>query len=666
MEDDGHRVVIDTSDHDAAHISVHKCTPQDAGRYTCKIKNQAGEVEIPVDVEVLAPPAQVSGAPKCSNVSAKGVDLTWEPAVESGGLPTTHYVVERKEEGRQVWAPIGKTKDGKTCKFHAGGVAGKRYQYRVKAVNSAAEGKESDESKSVLLKSDFDPPGPVLGEIAKVDSTDDSITLGWEEVKKDGGSPIIGYVVEKRRKGQIGWSRCNEPEDCTKGEYRVSRLQTGTDYEFRVTAVNGAGESDPSHASRAFNASMAVAPPGEPADLEMIDSTNTSMTFGWKESDLCGGSSIIGYEIELKQESTDKWVSYSNGPIRGNRFSVRGLELGKSYQARIRTVNTGSYSRWLYCKKNLLAAATAIIPEFKLTPELEVAVRKGIQINAGSSIRIHVPYHARPRPVIRWTRDDNEVEDSNTNDMDGLSQLLVRGARRWHSGAYKIVLKNSSGSKDLTINVTVIDVPPAPVGPLVTSNITESGITLTWKKPKTDGGAPVKFYTVQKRDSRGRDWSTVTSKIKQCTYSITDLDKQRSYYFRVLAENDIGTGDPLQTTDVIFFKLKVAKVQIEELVHDERDLRKQPVVTVPLRPRKVPDGVKVTLSCSVAGKPAPSIKWFKNGNEVNDRNIFKENVIGLCRLVIKKTRNSDAGTYKMVAENEVGSAETEAVLTITD
>ena len=50
---------------------------------------------------------------------------------------------------------VGKTKDGKTCKFHAGGVAGKRYQYRVKAVNSAAEGKESDESKSVLLKSDF-------------------------------------------------------------------------------------------------------------------------------------------------------------------------------------------------------------------------------------------------------------------------------------------------------------------------------------------------------------------------------------------------------------------------------------------------------------------------------------------------------------------------------
>ena len=45
--------MIDTSDRDAKHISVHKCTPKSAGSYTSKIKNQAGEDETSIDVEVL-------------------------------------------------------------------------------------------------------------------------------------------------------------------------------------------------------------------------------------------------------------------------------------------------------------------------------------------------------------------------------------------------------------------------------------------------------------------------------------------------------------------------------------------------------------------------------------------------------------------------------------
>merc|ERR1712096_468346 len=122
---------------------------------------------------------------------------------------------------------------------------------------------------------------------------------------------------------------------------------------------------------------------------------------------------------------------------------------------------------------------------------------------------------------------------------------------------------------------------------------------------------------------------------------------------------------PLQTKDIIFFKRKREKVQIEDLKLDEADLRKPPKVTVPLKNRAVPDGVKVTLSCSVSGKPYPNIRWVKNNKEICDKNILKENVIGLCRLVIKKTRASDAGVYKVIASNDVGECETKCELKIT-
>jgi len=665
VEDDGHRVVVDHSDHDAAHISVYRAEPDDAGRYVCRIKNAAGEVVVPVDVEILAPPAKVEGKIEFGDVTSKGVDLSWTPVKEDGGLPVTHYIVERKEVGRKVWANVGKTKDGATCKFHGTGIPGKQYQYRVKAVNDASEGEESAPSDVIVLKEPFDPPAAVSGEIGKIDSTDDSITISWEEVTEDHGSPIIGYVIEKRKKGSAVWVKCNEPEDCKRTEFKATKLQKGTEYEFRVMAVNGGGESDPSVPSRPFTATMSVAPPGEPSDLKLVDSTNTSMTLGWKEAALCGGADIIGYEIELKREMTDKWIPYTTSPVKGNQFTIKGLELGKAYQARIRTVNQGAHSRWYYLKSNLLAAETLIAPEFKMTSELEMAIRKGIQVNAGTTIRLHVPYHARPRPTIKWTRDDTDVDEALINDMEGISQLAIRGSRSWHTGSYTIALTNSSGTQKLTIKVVVIDSPSAPEGPLVVSDMNDSGLTLSWKPPKHDGGSKVKCYTIQKREARGRDWSTLTGKVKECKFTINELAKQRSFYFRVLAENEIGLGDPLQTKDMIFIKQKVEKVQIEDITRDEKDLRKPPSVSVPLKSRKVPDGVKVTLSCSIAGKPYPSIKWLKNGREVNDQHIFKENVIGLCRLVITQTKATDSGTYKVVAENEVGKTETSATLTIT-
>jgi len=75
------------------------------------------------------------------------------------------------------------------------------------------------------------------------------------------------------------------------------------EYEFRVIAVNAAGEGDPSKASRPITARIPVDPPGEPSGLELIDSTTSSLTFQWKDTDQPGGAELLGYDIELKKVS---------------------------------------------------------------------------------------------------------------------------------------------------------------------------------------------------------------------------------------------------------------------------------------------------------------------------------------------------------------------------
>ena len=63
---------------------------------------------------------------------------------------------------------------------------------------------------------------------------------------------------------------------------------------------------------------------------------------------------------------------------------------------------------------------------------------------------------ARPRPTIKWTRDGLQVGEAYINDLEGITQLQIRGTRSWHTGTYTVQLDNASGRKKLDIKVTVI------------------------------------------------------------------------------------------------------------------------------------------------------------------------------------------------------------------
>ena len=56
---------------------------------------------------------------------------------------------------------------------------------------------------------------------------------------------LIGYIVEKKPKDSDVWTRCNDfpVSDCG---YTVSGLPEGSEMEFRVIAVNQAGDGEPS------------------------------------------------------------------------------------------------------------------------------------------------------------------------------------------------------------------------------------------------------------------------------------------------------------------------------------------------------------------------------------------------------------------------------------
>ena len=91
------------------------------------------------------------------------------------------------------------------------------------------------------------PDAPSAPEIT--DTTPRSIGLKWQKPKSDGGSPIQGYIVERREPGvHDEWKPVNT-NPIVGTHYSVPNLEEGHGYEFRVIAVNDAGPGKPSKAS---------------------------------------------------------------------------------------------------------------------------------------------------------------------------------------------------------------------------------------------------------------------------------------------------------------------------------------------------------------------------------------------------------------------------------
>ena len=85
----------------------------------------------------------------------------------------------------------------------------------------------------------LDLPGPTSKPKVN-DITRESCKLSWRAPEVDGGSAVIGYNVERTCCDVIRWFRVNQEvvKDVT---YTATNLSEGTEYFFRISAVNSAG-----------------------------------------------------------------------------------------------------------------------------------------------------------------------------------------------------------------------------------------------------------------------------------------------------------------------------------------------------------------------------------------------------------------------------------------
>ncbi|XP_056355739.1 neogenin isoform X6 [Oenanthe melanoleuca] len=109
---------------------------------------------------------------------------------------------------------------------------------------------------------------------------------------------------------------------------------------------------------------------------------------------------------------------------------------------------------------------------------------------------------------------------------------------------------------------------------------------------------------------------------------------------------------------------------IAESGNDTLEAQAELTVQVPPRFLRRPvniyahESMDIVFECEVAGKPAPTVRWLKNGDVVIPSDYFR--IVKEHNLQVLGLVKSDEGFYQCIAENDVGNAQAGAQLIILD
>lgn len=291
------------------------------------------------------------------------------------------------------------------------------------------------------------------------------------------------------------------------------------------------------------------------------------------------------------------------------------------------------------------------------------------KIDAGQDLQFYCKVEATPEATVLWYKDgipltDNDKTTITFDKGSGECRLVIKNAEAGHAGTYRCVASNRIGTTN-TSALASVQAPKEEVAkegaePFFTKGLVDQwldrGETLTFHCEVTGDPQPeIKWYrngTLLKPNDKISIENTPDGK---CTLTIKDCNMTDEGVYRCEASNAHGTAKTQANAHVDMQLSKAEPLKVAE--------GQAPRFVVPLEDSSVFKGSNVPLECKVAGDPIPSVKWTKDGNPLWDdpRYEWDNNpTAGTYRLLIKDFSAADEGTYRVVANNESGSASTKA------
>lgn len=370
-----------------------------------------------------------------------------------------------------------------------------------------------------------------------------SVTLVWEPPLNDGGARIHHYIVERREASRRTWQQSGGK--CTQHILKIQDLLEGVPYFFRVSAENQHGLGE---AFELTEPVTATAEPAPPKRLDVLDTTDNSVSLGWLKPEHDGGSRIQGFIIEAKPKGTDKWMVVGN--TKNLTYVVEKLNKGDEYDFRVKAKNEAGFSK----PRETLASVLVKEPHIEPAADLSEITNQLITCRSGNTFTIDVPISGRPAPKVSWRLEEMRLKNSDRVAIKvakDRTSISVKEAMRGDGGKYYLTLENVVGTKTFTVEVNVIGRPSPPTGPIEISSITSESCVLNWEPPEDDGGTDITNYIVEKRESGSTAWQLINSSVKRTSLHVSHLTKYMQYTFRVCAENRFGVSKSTESETIV-------------------------------------------------------------------------------------------------------------------
>ncbi|XP_074498623.1 immunoglobulin-like and fibronectin type III domain-containing protein 1 [Sebastes fasciatus] len=656
--DDSNTKIEKSASH--SRLLLSRCQRKDTGEIKIKLKNEDGFIEAISQLIVLDKPTPPLGPAEVTESSAICVEFRWRPPKDDGGSPVINYIMERQQVGRNTWKKIGEI-PGVPSYRDTDVDHGRKYCYRIRAVTAegTSEVMETDEMQAGTLAFPGPPAPPKV-----VSAYDDCINVSWASPSNTGGSRILGYILEKRKKGSNLWTVVNAMDELIKEKkYAVKDVVSGMEYELRVTAINLSGVGEFSNASEFVFARDPKQPPGKVTSLRVTETSYSHLVLIWTKPEDRPGiqDEAKGYFVEIRPAECIEWSRCNTTLIITTSFSVRGLKPMGMYWVRVIAINDGGDSAPEELANYVLAMPSPVRPKFT-----NHKMKSFLVVRAGNSVRITVNFEASPRPHIMWLKDNVPVTKRVTiSNSDESSQLLIPTSERSDSGIYSILVKNLAGQETFSTEVRVTD-DPKPPGPVELDENVPGTVTVIWEPSPDEKRDDRLHYTVSKLDCTKRTWTTVADRLFNNKFTVCNIMHGREYHFRVYAKNDMGVSAPSESP-TCWTEKKKKKFVVSVPTRKDCDLRCAPTFIVPLKLHNAPKGYECYMSCAVKGNPKPRITWYRNHISLNtDTNYYISETCGVCSMSILQVGPKNIGEYSIMAENSLGRAECSTVLSVTE
>ncbi|XP_041850547.1 neural cell adhesion molecule 1b isoform X9 [Melanotaenia boesemani] len=206
--------------------------------------------------------------------------------------------------------------------------------------NCTASNEMGTESKEFLLIQAEVPSAPYIGRTRPFSTT---ALIQFEMPESTGGVPVLKYKAEWRMKGRGSWvQKVYEDQDGSIDEVTITGLKPDSDYEVKLSAINGKGEGESSPAE--FFKTEPVRNPNPPKLEGALQPKGNSLKVSWIKQD-DGGSPILHYLVRYKPMQVSEWKPEIRLPSGSEYVVLSGLEWDTEYDVYVVAENNRGRSK---------------------------------------------------------------------------------------------------------------------------------------------------------------------------------------------------------------------------------------------------------------------------------------------------------------------------------